>query len=565
MSGLNINKLYYNIVVIVVFIAFAYVFTHGLEQMTGALSSLDQNTSLDPKFLPEYLLRTGMRFFIAIWFSAVTAVIYATVAVKNTRIRAFLIPLLDIFQSIPVLGYISFTVTAFVAMAPGSIVGVELAVIFAVFTAQVWNMIFSVYQSLVTVPPILYEVAKIYKLNAWQTFWKIELPFATPGLVWNIILSMAASWFYIVAQEVITVGAQSYTMPGIGAYIALALKNMDIKAIFYVATAMASLIFIFNELFFKPMVSWSYKFRYEFNVGANAKCSSILLDYLQRASICNIIIKPAQCLFNYIFHLKFARCISKNLRFISIVIEIIFWSLVLWALMWLCGQLYTLCSHHLSANDVLTTFHLGGITMLRVTTMLLFASMIWVPVGIFIGLRPKIASKIQPIVQFMTALPANLYYPIFVTAILHFQLHQNIWLSVMIVAGSQWYILYNVISGAQTIPTELLEASAIFKLRTLSKVFKIILPGILPYYITGLITAAGASWNASIIAEVITWGNTTLMATGLGSYITTNTTAGNFAQIALGIITMSVFVVSINHFILQPVYKFASIKFRLDV
>jgi len=564
MNKLDYSELYYNVVVAVVFTVFVCVFIIGLGSMYGPLSKLNQNISLNPQFLPEYLLRTGMRFLIAMSFSVVVAIIYGVISAKNLRMRRFLIPLLDIFQSIPVLGYLSFTVTVFVNWTPNNILGVELAVIFAIFTAQVWNMIFSVYQSFITIPNSLYEVARIFKLNKWQIFWRIELPFAIPGLIWNIILSMSASWFYIVAQEVITVGTQSYTMPGMGAYIALALKHMDIHAMIYAAMAMTSLIFAFSEFFFKPLVAWGYKFRYEFSIGSDTKHESWFLHYLQRASICRIITMPMRKLFDFIVNLKFSSMINKNMPLISKGFELIFGGLVLWALIIVYQQLSTLCANHVVLGDVIYTFKLGLITAVRVIVTLMLASFIWIPVGIFIGLRPKISNMIQPAIQLLTALPANFYYPLFVITIVHFKLNADIWLSFMIVIGSQWYILYNVIGGTQTIPTDLLEAGTIFNLSSFRKCFKIILPAILPFYITGLITASGASWNASIIAEIITWGNITLTASGLGTYIAANTTAGDFAHIALGIIVMCIFVVSINHILWKPLYIFASTRFRLE-
>ncbi len=564
MRKLNFSKLRYNVIVITIFIVLAYIFTHGLEKMTGTLDQLDQGVSLDYGMLPEYLLRTGMRFLIAIIFSVLVAIIYAYFAAKNLRMRRLLVPLLDVLQSIPVLGYLSFTVTAFINIAPGNILGIELAVIFAVFTAQVWNIIFSVYQSFITIPSTLYEVAKMYRLNKWQIFWKIELPFAVPGLIWNIMLSMTSSWFYIVVQEVITVGTQNYTMPGMGAYIALALKDMDALAIIYATVSMISLILIFNELFFKPLVAWSYKFRYEFNVGEDARRGSWFLDCLQRASVCGIITKPAQKLFDRMLYINLVPVLRQNLRLMSVASEVLFWSLILWALILLYQQLYTLCANHLSIEDVFTTLRFGGITALRIFVMLLCVSAIWIPVGIYIGLNPRLASRIQPVVQFMTALPVHLYYPLFVVTIVHFKLNCDIWLSFMIVIGSQWYILYNVISGTQTIPTEILEVASICKLTVLRKAIQIHLPSIFPSYITGLIAAFGGSWNASIVTEIIHWKNHTLITDGLGSYITINTIAGNFAEIALGVITMSIFVVSINYLVWKPLYQFASTRFCLE-
>lgn len=564
MEKYNFKKIYYNIATLTIISICICIFSKGFYKMFGPYSTLDQQINLDLYYIPGYLLDTGMRFFIAMIFSIIISIIYAVVAAKNHRMRKLLIPLLDIFQSIPVLGFLAFTVTAFVNLAPDNIFGVEMAVIFAIVTAQVWNIIFSVYQSLISVPSELYETAKIYKLNNWKIFWKIELPFALPGLLWNIILSMASSWFYVVTQEMISVGTQSYTMPGMGSYIALALQKMDLKAIIYAVLAIISLIVIFNELFFKPLMAWSFKFRYEFNLGANTKSKSWMFNYLQQASIICVILEPVRKLLHCFVNIKIPILISSNSKIIAIVFETLFWMFVCFALYTCSEKLYETCNTHIHLQDISSAFKLGFITAIRIIIMLCLCSLLWVPIGIFVGLRPKLALLIQPIVQFLTAIPANIYYPIFVISILHFHLRAEIWLSVMIVMGSQWYILYNVIAGAQNIPTELLESSKIFRLRLYNRLIKIIIPAIFPYYTTGLITAAGASWNASIVSEIMTWGSTTITATGLGEYITTNTISGNYPQIILGLIIMSIFVVSINHFILKPLYSLVSTKFRLD-
>jgi len=560
----NFSAFYYNVVIGAISLAFIVVFVIGCSQMVGSLDGLNQNISLELRFLPEYLLRTGMRFFFAIFFSLVFSIIYATIAAKNKRIGRFLIYILDILQSIPVIGYLSLTVTLFLNLAPNNILGVELAIIFAIFTSQVWNMIFSIYQSLISVPTDLYEVARIYKLNNWKIFWKIELPFAIPNLIWNVILSMSSGWFFIVVSEVIIVGLHSYTVPGMGAYIALALKTMNVKAIIYATMAILTIICIFNELFLKPFATWSYKFLYEFNIGANKKNYSWLLDCMQRAEICNIIVYPIRIFCHFIINIKLPKIISKYSYHISIIFEIIWWLLIVLILFVSYQQLYFICINHLKMNDIMISLEYCSITALRVIILLLISSIIWIPIGIFIGLRPRLISKVQPIIQFLTALPASLYYPVFVITILHFNLNPNIWLSIMMVVGSQWYILYNVIGGTQAIPNELLEVGAIIKLNWLHKTMKIIFPAIFPAYVTGLITAAGASWNASIIAEIISWGDTTLITPGIGSYITTNTTQGNFPQIALGLMVMILFVLILDNLIWQPLYKFASTKFCLE-
>jgi NitT/TauT family transport system permease protein len=564
MNKLGLNKIHFNVVAMSILITMFYILMTAFGEMSGPMSNLDNKISLSAGALTQYLLRTSVRFLIAIVFSTIIALIYAILAAKNTRIRVLLIPLLDVCQSIPVLGYLSFTVTAFVAIAPNNILGIEMAVIFAMITAQIWNIIFSLYQSFITVPAELYEVAKIYKLNKWQIFWKIELPFAMPGLISNIILSMSCSWFFIIAQEVISVGANSYTMPGMGAYISLALQNKDVNAIFLALAAILTVIMIFNEILFKPLISWSYQFRYEFNMGSGSKQNCWFLTYLQNSNLILCIFLPIRKLACAIYNIRLPKIISSQIKIISRFFEILWWLFIFWAFFDLINIIYGLCVNNLSIKDLMLTIKLGSYTGLRVMILLFISSLLWVPIGIYIGMRPKLVKYLQPITQLLTSIPANFYYPLFVIVITRFNLNPNIWLSAMIVIGSQWYILYNVIGGAQTIPTELLEAGAICKLSALDRNLKIILPAIAPFYVTGLITAAGGSWNASIISEVITWGNNTLIAKGLGSYIKIHTKSGDNARITLGVMVMVGFVLIINYLLWKPLYNYVSKRYRLE-
>ena len=561
MKSFKFKELYYDLVVLIIASTLGIVFAIGCDEIVEPLSSLDEKISLSITCLPEYLMKTGVRFLIAIFISIIFAILYASIAAKNKRIGIFLIAILDIFQSIPVLGYLSFTVTFFISLAPNSTLGVEMAIIFAIFTSQVWNMIFSVYQSLISVPKDLYEVATIYKLNKWQTFWKMELPFAIPGLLWNTALSMTSSWFFIVAVEIINVGSHSYIVSGMGAYISLAIKNKDIYAIMNALMAIIVLIFIFNELLFKPAFAWGGKFVYEFSA-TNGRRNSWLLDYIQNSNVCKFLHLIFKRLSSLIVNLKFPSYVTNKYSFI--LAEVVWWLLVAWGIFAIYSIFYGFLSNHLSTDEIIKVIKYACMTTLRIMALLILTSLIWVPVGIFIGLRPNLAKNLEPLIQFLTAMPANLYYPIFVTTIIYFKLDPAIWLSIMMAIGSQWYILYNVIGGTQAIPSELLEASFVFKLKRFTKLFKIILPAIFPFYVTGLITAAGGSWNASIVAELITWGNTTLSAPGIGSYITKNTIAGNFPNIALGLVIMVSFVIIINHLLWRPLYKFASTRFCLD-
>ena len=557
-------KICQNLIAPAIICCLLYILALGIGTMFGDTSTNLTRVTLDSKNLPVYFLKTAIRFITAIFCSIIFAIIYATLAAKNKRIGKFLIPILDIFQSVPVIGYLSFTITFFVTLFPNDIFGIELAAIFAIFTSQVWNIIFSIYQSLITVPKDLYEVGRVYKLNSWKIFWIIELPFAIPGIVWNVILSMSASWFFIVAQEVISVGDHNYALPGMGTYIALALQQMDISALIHAGFGIFCLIFLFNELLYKPLIAWSDKYRYEFNANSNRNNNSWFLYYIQQSTVIDVVSSYIGRTCKSILNFELPKIIARRIKTLSIICEILWWISISYGSVYIIMTIYRLCYGNIFYADIGNALFYGTLTALRILALLTICSLIWIPAGIYIGLRPNIAARIQAITQFLTAIPANLYYPFFVTMIINYKLDPNIWLSLMLLVGAQWYILYNVIGGAQSIPTELLEVSKIFKLSSFDKIFKIILPSIAPHYMAGVITAAGASWNASIVAEIMHWGGNNISASGIGTYIAKSTSEGNYPHITLGIIVMCIFVITINRFVWKPLSTYISLRFRLE-
>ena len=374
---------------------------------------------------------------------------------------------------------------------------------------------------------------------------------------------MSSSWFFIVVSELITDGTQTFTLPGIGVYISTALKNEDINSILHSLIAILFVITIFNQLVFAPLVAWSYKFRYEFNTGSNFT-SSWLYECFKHATIFDKIFIPLRKLSTYIIQLKVPKKVNDHLVKIGIFLEILWWIAIIWLITFLAKELYTLCKPEFSKAEFFHITILGTMTALRVIGIVIIASLIWVPIGVYIGSRAKLSARIQPFAQFLTALPANIYFPIFVIGILHFKLNPEIWLAIMMGIGAQWYILFNVIAGAQSIPTELTEAADNFNLHGLSRWKKLIIPGIAPYYITGAITASGGAWNASIVSEVVHWGSSKVSATGLGAYIVQNTSSGDNAKIAMGVIVMSLYVELINKIFWQRVLKYVSEKTRLE-
>lgn len=455
-------------IITVLIIAFIYV---GSTSMVGNIDIATQEIELNLSSLIKSTLRTSIRIIIALLCSTIMAIIYAILAAKNKYIGALLIPLLDIFQSVPVLGYLSFAVVGFLNLIPGNILGIELAIIFAIFSAQVWNMIFSVYQSLITIPKDLYEVSKIYHLNKWQIFWQVELPFAIPGLIWNMILSMSSSWFFIVASEAITVGNHRFNLPGLGTYIALALKEAHINLVLLGLAAILLVIFIFNQIIFAPLVSWSHKFKYEFNANTN-KINSWFYDFLVSTTIFNFTKNFFHRISRVLLQLEFPSFIINRSKIITIGLETIWWIFIIVIFCSAANQVLELFSKHLSFSEITYVIKLGIITTIRVMMVLIIACLIWVPLGIIISQNIKLSKKMQPLLQFLTAIPANIYFPIFVGVIIYFKLNPEIWLSFMMIMGSQWYILYNILAGGQSIPTELIEATKNLKLSGFVKWYK---------------------------------------------------------------------------------------------
>ncbi len=535
------------------------------------ISTLQSQTiSLDPANLPEYAMRTTLRMLAAIVASLIFTLVYGTLAAKSRRAGKVLVPILDILQSVPVLGYISFTVTFFLALFPGRVLGAELAAIFAIFTSQAWNMTFSFYQSLRTVPRDLDEVSRGFHLTAWQRFWKLEVPFSMPGLIWNTMMSMSGGWFFVVASEAITVGNHSITLPGVGAYLALAISAQNLHAIGWVILTMTVVILAYDQLLFRPLVAWADKFRMETTSSGDAP-ESWLLDLIRRTRLIHRLLVPLGWFFakaarvplrlSAVGPVRFAAPQSEKSRRLG---DIVWAVVVLVATVYIVYRVITYVRTGVSLDEVGHVFVLGLLTLLRVIVLIALASVVWVPIGVLIGLRPALAEKVQPIAQFLAAFPANLLFPVFVIAIVRFNLNPDIWLSPLIVLGTQWYILFNVIAGASAYPNDYREAAKNFHIRGWQWWRQAMLPGVFPYYITGAITASGGAWNASIVAEFVQWGHTRLSAHGLGSYIAQNTVAGDYPKIILGIAVMSLFVSLFNRLLWRPMYAYAEAKLRLD-
>ncbi|WP_175828819.1 ABC transporter permease [Burkholderia cepacia] len=537
------------------------------RQMAGPLAIAHPPAiSQSPAVLPEYTLRTVARMFAALVASLAFTFVYATAAARSRRAERVLIPLLDVLQSVPILGYLSFTVLFFLSLFPGRMLGAECAAIFAIFTSQAWNMTFSFYQALRTVPLDLDEASRSFRLSAWQRFWRLDVPFAIPGLVWNAMMSMSGGWFFVVASEAIAVGALHVDLPGVGAYVAQAIANRDLVAVGWAIVAMSIAIVLYDQLLFRPLVAWAEKFRYgdaEVQGGAH----SWVLDLFRRSRWVTMACRPAGALLRRIAH---ARLRGVALPWRNPIVLSRRAGDALWLALGGAGCAYAAVVLFRAGRSTLTwvdlsaVAHAGALTFVRVMVLVVSASLVWVPIGTMIGLRPRLATYIQPVTQFLAAFPANLLFPVAVFAIVHFRLAPDPWLCPLMILGTQWYVLFNVIAGASAFPADLREAARSFRVRQRTWWRRVMLPGIFPYFVTGAITASGGAWNASIVTEAVSWGNTRLDAGGLGAYIARMTDAGDFPRIALGVAIMSLIVVATNRLVWRPMYALAERRTRLD-
>ena len=541
----------------------------GAKSTFGPIEAIKTGPiSLDPAMLPGYAVRTVLRMLAAMVASLLFTLTYGTLAAKNKRAEIILVPILDVLQSVPILGYISFTVIFFMNLFPGRVLGAELASIFAVFTSQAWNMAFSFYQSLRTVPLDLDEASRAFRFSSWQRFWRLEAPFAVPGLVWNMMMSMSGGWFFVVASEAISVGDEQITLPGIGSYVALAIERQDLGAVGWALLAMTGVIVIYDQLMFRPLVVWADHFRSE-QSAAQTLPHSWFVDVLRRAWFVRMAARPATLAMRWTLRVPLLNAsvpgpvmVKPTVR--SRAADLFFYAAIILAAVFGAGIIVRYIASELNWGDVLIVMRLGAYTLLRVAVLIVMASLVWVPIGVMIGLRPKLAESIQPLAQFLAAFPANLLFPFAVIMVLRFHLNTDVWLSVLMILGTQWYILFNVIAGTTAFPTDFLEAAGNFQIHGWKWWRNVILPGIFPYYVTGAITASGGSWNASIVAESVSWGKTHLTAHGLGAYIADTTAAADYPRILLGIVVMSTCVIFFNRFLWRRLYAYGERHFRLD-
>ena len=548
-------------------LGFIVLFADASRALIRPLSSLSTGyLPLDPWRLPEYAMFTALRMLIALGVSLAFTFSYATWAAKSQRAGTLLVPLLDILQSVPILGFISVTVVFFLSLAPGRIFGAELAAVFAVFTSQAWNMAFSFYQSLRMVPADLDEASRGFRSSGWQRFWRLEVPFAVPGLVWNTMMSMSGGWFFVVASEAIAVGNLQICLPGVGSYVAQAIRERDLAAVGYAVIAMTLAILLCDQLLFRPVVAWADRFRVEQTVLPAVPRSWVLDWYRGSRWLSRFGGYCAAGLWGVAgLRLAGPRSSAHPPRGLPRRLGDLLWLMLVAAVVaWAAHALLGFARASLTWADITLAVTDGMWTLLRVAVLIALAAVIWVPIGVAIGLRPRLTAALQPLAQFLAAFPVNLLFPFAVDLIVRFGLPPRIWLSPLMILGTQWYILFNVIAGTTAFPGDLREAAASFRVRTWRWWREVMLPGVFPYFVTGAITASGGAWNASFVAETVTWGSTSLSTPGLGTYITRATAAGDYPRIALGVAVMSAFVIVMNRLLWRPLYALAERRTRLD-
>jgi NitT/TauT family transport system permease protein len=546
--------------------AFLIYIAEAARGVTGSLAGLEaMPISLAPGALVGYAARTALRMLIAMLASLLFTFTYATLAAKSRRAEVVLVPLLDILQSLPILGF-SITIVFFLSLTPGRVAGAEMAAIFLIFTSQAWNMAFSFYHSLRSIPHELDEAARSFRLSPWMRFWRLEVPFAMPPLIWNMMMSMSGGWFFVVAAEAINVGNTKVTLPGVGSYVALAIEQRNLAAIGWAIAAMFVVILIYDQLLFRPLIAGADWFRLEQEAGLTPT-QSWALTMMRRSRFLGVISRLFVGILNIGGRARQPVIIRPRLSPRERPARL--GDFVWYALIVLIGIVALLKAvrfvfEEVAPAEVGHVVLLGFLTFLRVGVLIAIASLIWVPIGVQIGMRPKVSSIVQPIAQFLAAFPVNLIYPIVVSGIVIGRLNPDIWLSPLMILGTQWYILFNVIVGASAIPPEMRYVAQNFRLRGWLWWKRVGLPAVFPFYVTGAITASGGSWNASVVSEVAEWGKERLTAAGLGAYISQATESGDFRRTVVGIVVMALFVVTLNRVFWRPLFARAERKFRLN-
>jgi NitT/TauT family transport system permease protein len=529
-------------------------------------TSAPATVSTDPAQLPYYAARSLLRMFAALGLSLLFTFVWATAAARLRRAQKVMLPILDILQSVPILGFLSVTITGFIALFPGSQLGLECASIFAIFTSQAWNMTFAFYHSLSSQPRELDEAARNLRLSRWQRFWRVDVPSGMIPLVWNGMMSFGGGWFFLVASEALSVNNHHYALPGIGSYVATATADGDLGKVFIAIAVMVVMVVGVNVLFWRPLTAWAERFRVEESEAAEAP-RSLVLNLLRRSHVPALtgrlfgwLVAPLDRLMAVFGLAEYPLRTSPARRRVG---DVVFASMVVVAVSYGVFRIGGYINATAGFGEVVHALGLGLVTFGRVILLVVVATVIWVPIGVWIGLNPKVSRLAQPVVQVLASFPANFLFPIATAILVSTGISLNWGGIVLMSLGAQWYILFNVIAGASSIPNDLREAAANLQLPRALWWRSLILPAIFPSYVTGGITAAGGAWNASIVAEVVSYGSTTLVATGLGAYISQATSDGDSPRILIGVLVMSLYVVSLNRLFWRRLYALAQRRYSL--
>jgi NitT/TauT family transport system permease protein len=522
--------------------------------------------STDPADLPYYAVRSLLRMFIALILAVIFTFVYATAAARLRRTEKVLIPLLDILQSVPVLGFLSVTVTAFIDLFPGSELGLECASIFAIFTAMAWNMTFAFYHSLITQPRDLDEAARIMRLTRWERFWRLDVPSGMIPLVWNGMMSFGGAWFFLAASEAISVLNHQYALPGLGSYTAAAIEQGNLGEVGYAIITQLIVVLGVNFFFWRPVTAWAERFRVEESESAE-KPRSLVLDVLRRSDIPELLGRPLKPVGRLLDRVTRPLGLAEHPLVVGRARErtgdVFFAGVIAAVVAYGAWQALGYVRATTGLGEFGYAFELGAATFARVMFLVAVATVIWVPVGVWIGMTPKVTRFAQPVVQILAGFPANFLFPFATVLFVAWHIPLDLGAVLLMALGAQWYILFNVIAGASAIPSDLREAMTSLQVSGWLKWKKFILPSIFSSYVTGGITAAGGAWNASIVAEIVIYGHNHLIAVGLGAYIAQATASGNFPKILVGIVVMSVYVVVTNRLLWRRLYALAERRYSL--
>ena len=547
----------------------------GLALFYGLLSfgrywigpvSTQAEIELHPAALPKYALYSVLRITIAYGLSLVFTLIYGYIAAYNRKAERFMIPLLDTLQSIPVLSFLPGVMISMVALFPTRQLGVEIGSVLLIFTGQVWNMTFSFYSSLKSIPREMYEAAQVYQLSWWQRFRQLELPYAAIGLIWNSMMSVAGGWFFLMACEMFVLGNRDLRLPGLGSYLQTAANAGNTQAILAGLAVMIGVIVLIDRVVWRPVIAWAEKFKFEQVEAAEAPRSRIL-DLLRRSRLLSLAAEKSVMPIREALDLHFARVHEASptpgKRLVSKWVARIVGIAALTGLAYGVVRMLTLAAS-VSWADLHTIFMGAGATFLRVEFVLVLAALWTIPVGTVVGLHPRLSAVAQPIAQIAASVPATALFPIILLVLIRVGSGLGIGSIVLLLLGTQWYILFNVIAGATAIPTDLKEVCNVYHLTRAERWRKLFLPGIFPYLITGFVTASGGAWNASIVAEYFHFRGQTFSTVGLGAVISRATDSGNFRMLMAATLVMAIIVVTINRLLWRRLYALAATRFKLE-